>query len=367
MSSTTFARSRPTGIPLASGDAAVRYMRGMERLLVAVQELSLARGLDEVQAVVRAAAREMTGCDGATFVLRDDDHCWYVDEDAIGPLWKGRRFPLEVCVSGWAMLNREPAVIPDIYQDARVPHEAYRPTFVKSLVMVPIRTLEPIGAIGNYWAEPHHPRPEEVLLLQALADSTSIAMENIALYADLELRVRERTAALERANEEIQHLSVTDELTGLYNRRGFYLHAERALSSLKTHGGRSALVFIDVDGLKRANDARGHDAGDALLVNVARVLRQAFGSGDVIARLGGDEFCVLRPVAMEEPSAYRRLLLQALDGVNRDLSREDRVSISVGVTITDAEPQLPLDLDLLIARADTLMYEEKRTRTMRPG
>ena len=251
------ARSRPGAFPLVSGDAAVRYVRGMERLLVAVQELSLARGLDAVQRVVRVAAREMTGCDGATFVLRDDDHCRYVDEDAIGPLWKGRRFPLGMCVSGWAMLNREPAVIPDIYLDARVPHEAYRPTFVKSLVMVPIRALDPIGAIGNYWAEPHHPRPEEVHLLQALADSTSIAMENIAVYAELEQRVQERTRALERMNEEVRRLSVTDELTGLYNRRGFYERAEAALSERNGCGGRCALVFVDVDGLKRANDERG--------------------------------------------------------------------------------------------------------------
>jgi diguanylate cyclase (GGDEF)-like protein len=360
MSTNVFARPRASVFPLASPDAAARYVRGMERLLIAVQELSLARGIDAVQRVVRTAAREMTGCDGATFVLRDGNQCWYVDEDAIGPLWKGRRFSLDRCVSGWAMLHREPAVIPDIYLDARVPHEAYRPTFVKSLVMVPIRALEPIGAIGNYWAEPHQPRPEEVHLLQALADSTSIAMENIALYTALEQRVLERTAELEQANAEIRHLSVTDELTGLYNRRGFYERAEAALAESVGRSGQCALVFIDVDGLKRTNDERGHDAGDALLVNVARVLSGAFGAGDVIARLGGDEFCVLRPVAADDPAVYRQRLQRELDRINGDLARIDRVSISVGVTL--AEPELPLDLDLLIARADTLMYEEKRTR-----
>ena len=104
-----------------------------------------------------------------------------MDEDAIEPLWKGQRFPLSACVSGWAMLHRERVVIEDIYADPRVPAAAYRPTFVKSLVMVPIRTLSPVGAIGNYWATHHRASDEQVQLLAALADSTSVAMENIEL------------------------------------------------------------------------------------------------------------------------------------------------------------------------------------------
>jgi GAF domain-containing protein len=126
---------------------------GLELLVDVVQELSLTRTLDATMRIVRTVARRLTGADGATFVLRDGDQCHYAEEDAIAPLWKGRRFPMSACISGWVMLNREPAVIPDIYADARIPVAAYRPTFVKSLVMVPIRTIEPIGAIANYWAE----------------------------------------------------------------------------------------------------------------------------------------------------------------------------------------------------------------------
>src|SRR5688572_21112619 len=147
------------------------YLRGMERLVVVVQELSLARDLPAVAAIVRRAARELTGADGATFILRDADKCHYVDEDAIGPLWKGRKFPLSACISGWSIIHRREAVIEDIYADPRIPHDAYRPTFVKSLAMVPVRTLDPIGAIGNYWAQRHRPTEHEVRLLQALADT----------------------------------------------------------------------------------------------------------------------------------------------------------------------------------------------------
>lgn len=179
----------------------------MERLIAVVQQLSLARDLATIMDIVRHAARELTGADGATFVLRDGDQCHYAEEDAISPLWKGCRFPMSACISGWAMLNRQQAVIEDIYADPRIPADAYRPTFVKSLVMVPIRKGSPIGAIGTYWATRHLATPQEVQLLQALADSTSIAMENVALYADLENRVRERTAELHAAYRDMESFS----------------------------------------------------------------------------------------------------------------------------------------------------------------
>ncbi|MEJ0010375.1 MAG: ATP-binding protein [Alphaproteobacteria bacterium] len=101
------------------------------------------------------------------------------------------------------MLNGTPAVIPDIYADARIPAEAYRPTFVKSLAMVPIRRGAPIGAIGNYWAEPYEPPREVVAVLQALADTISIAMENAQLYGELTKQV----AALEEANGELSRFA----------------------------------------------------------------------------------------------------------------------------------------------------------------
>jgi two-component system CheB/CheR fusion protein len=170
---------------------------GAGRLIETVRELSLARTQDAVTAIVRRCARELTDADGATFVLRDGDLCFYADEDAISPLWKGQRFPMDMCISGWVMLNREPVVIEDIYADPRIPADAYRPTFVKSLAMVPIRPEAPVGAIGAYWAAHHHPAEDRIAALQALADSVSVTMENLQLCAMLEARVRE----LERSNQ----------------------------------------------------------------------------------------------------------------------------------------------------------------------
>src|SRR4029453_8196129 len=93
---------------------AVAAARSLD-LVEGIQHLPLARNLGTVQEIVRRSARQLTGADGATFVLRDGDKCHYADEDAITPLWKGQQFPMSACISGWAMIPRQPAVIPDIY------------------------------------------------------------------------------------------------------------------------------------------------------------------------------------------------------------------------------------------------------------
>jgi two-component system CheB/CheR fusion protein len=154
-------------------------------LLGAVSDLSSARDLASVTRVVRVAARTLTGADGVTFVLKEQEHCFYADEDAISPLWKGRRFPLDTCISGWVMRHRTPAVIRDIYQDDRIPHDAYRPTFVKSLLMVPVRTEDPVAAIGAYWASERQATEDELRVLASLARAASLALVNVQLWSDL--------------------------------------------------------------------------------------------------------------------------------------------------------------------------------------
>lgn len=351
------------------------YLRAMRRLVVAVQELSLARSLETVMAVVRGVARELAHADGASFVLRDQDHCFYADEDAIAPLWKGQRFPLQVCIGGWTMSHRQSCVIPDVYGDERIPFAAYQPTFVKSLAMVPIRTLDPIGAIGVYWAEQHQPTPEEVDLLQALADATALALENVQVYAELEQRVQDRTAALEFATARlqvevlerqtaqavVQKLSITDELTGLHNRRGFLLMAEQQLKLVHRLNTSVCLLFIDLDGLKQVNDRYGHEHGDRLLQSAGKVLLQTFRESDVVAvaRLGGDEFAVFVPGCTTADNGLERLQTN-ISAFNQSGEESHPLSMSVGVAVCQTDKET--SLEQMITEADTLMYAHKRSK-----
>jgi hypothetical protein len=155
-------------------------------LIRAVQEASGARTLDEIISIVKRTARTGTGADGVSFVLRENDECHYADEDSIAPLWKGRRFPLTECISGWTMLHRQAVSISDITVDLRIPQDAYQPTFVRSLVMVPIRSSAPIGAIGAYWSETREFTPELVHWLQALGDATSAGIEAVRANSEVE-------------------------------------------------------------------------------------------------------------------------------------------------------------------------------------
>jgi len=175
-----------------------------QTLIETVEQLSTATTLERVTEVVAHATRTLMGADGATFVLREDDKCFYADENAIGPLWKGSRFPLTACISGWAMLNDETVVVPDIYVDARIPHDAYRPTFVNSLVMAPIRGTTPVGALGAYWSDHHVPTPSDLRLQEMLANSAAVALQNLELRGAVSRRSAERDE-LESAIHTLVH------------------------------------------------------------------------------------------------------------------------------------------------------------------
>jgi signal transduction histidine kinase/ActR/RegA family two-component response regulator len=305
----------------------------MMLLVDVVQKLSLARGLDAIVDIVRKAARQLTGCDGATFVLRDGPFCYYVDEDAISPLWKGQRFPLETCISGWAMLNSQSAVIPDIYKDARIPHAAYRPTFVHSLAMVPIRSYAPIGAIGNYWANHHECTPQELMLLEALANTTAVAMENVEVYQNLERQVRERTRELQTVNQELE-----------------------AFSSAVSHDLRAPLRFMNAE----LDQAREH-AGVLPAESVGRLRDSTTRMGSLI-----DDLLRLSHITRTELYLQQTDLSEIATRIttrlrNAEPQREVEISIEPGLTATADAGLMNVVLENLLSNA--WKYSSKRERS----
>ena len=131
---------------------------------------------------------------------------------------------------------------------------------------------------------------ESLLSLQAFIGLTTVMALTLASAVSGH---RNSERELRSLSVEMEQLALTDELTGLRNRRGFLVLADQALRMARRTRARCALVFMDLDGLKRVNDTRGHAAGDTLIADAAKVLDHVFRESDVVARVGGDEFAVL--------------------------------------------------------------------------
>jgi diguanylate cyclase (GGDEF)-like protein/PAS domain S-box-containing protein len=161
-----------------------------------------------------------------------------------------------------------------------------------------------------------------------------------------------------RLEAELRRLSLIDSLTGLYNRRGFFTHAEHVMKIVSRTKNRLTLVFADVDDLKSVNDTRGHSEGDKVLVETATFLKTVFRESDIIARIGGDEFVVLVLENSDSDEASGLVRLSAnLDAFNAERNSFAPLSISVGAACY--QPDKHSSIDELLAQADTLMYKKK--------
>lgn len=156
---------------------------------------------------------------------------------------------------------------------------------------------------------------------------------------------------------ELSNLALKDELTALYNRRGFLALAERQLKLARRSGRSLLLFFIDVDGLKGINDLFGHGEGDAALKCTAEALETTFRDSDVIARFGGDEFAVL---AIEASGQSEATIRERLTEFLNSASREADYKFSVSLGAARFDPWNQTSLRELIAEADQAMYEQKR-------
>jgi len=157
---------------------------------------------------------------------------------------------------------------------------------------------------------------------------------------------------------ELGNLALTDELTGLYNRRGFMAIAERQLKVGRRSGRGMLLFFIDVDRLKQINDSFGHAEGDRVLKHITEALQKTFRDSDVIARMGGDEFVVLAIEASDfSEGTIRARLCKYFKSI---VGRESRYSISISLGAARFDPRGNASLGELIVQADRAMYQQKR-------
>ncbi len=161
--------------------------------------------------------------------------------------------------------------------------------------------------------------------------------------------------------EELRNLTLEDELTGLYNRRGLMTLFEREIKVADRRQESIITFFIDLDDMKWINDKFGHQTGDRALTDFASILKESFRESDIVARIGGDEFVVLvmKPIS-ENTCALIDRLYYNLDSFNSESDRPYNLSVSMG--ITEYDPRKPLSIKELLAMADRAMYQNKRSK-----
>jgi diguanylate cyclase (GGDEF)-like protein len=164
-----------------------------------------------------------------------------------------------------------------------------------------------------------------------------------------------------KGEEVLLALSLTDELTGLYNRRRFFVLTEQYLKVAIRTKKRSLLLYIDMDDLKWINDSYGHHEGDHALIDLAGILKKTFRESDIIARIGGDEFVVLLESTIENDEILITRLYENIKAYDDKGPRRYQLSISVGTA--QFNPENPISIDELLSKADALMYAQKRKKS----
>jgi diguanylate cyclase (GGDEF)-like protein len=160
-------------------------------------------------------------------------------------------------------------------------------------------------------------------------------------------------------DRELRYLALTDDLTCLFNRRGFFAAATHHLKLARRNGQTLLLLFCDVDNLKKINDTYGHQEGDLALIRTADALEKSLRDSDILSRLGGDEFIAL---ASETSNQTEEVILRRLEkNLKKSSSTESRYALSLCVGLARFDPKHPISLGELMAQADKVMYDKKRS------
>ncbi|MBS1233112.1 MAG: diguanylate cyclase [Nitrospirae bacterium] len=204
-------------------------------------------------------------------------------------------------------------------------------------------------------------RDDDQLGLEAIKEGAQDYLSKGQL--DKNVLTRSIRYAIERHHllAELHNQSLHDYLTGLNNRRGFFLLAQQHVKLAKRMRRPVLFVVADLDGMKKINDTFGHEAGDQALVETARVFKKTFRDADIIGRIGGDEFavCIMEDDTLTAEAITARLE-QNIGISNSETTSPFRLSISMGIARFDSPSQI--SFEQMLARADGLMYEKKRSR-----
>jgi len=203
----------------------------------------------------------------------------------------------------------------------------------------------------------------ELLLAQRSAELVRVNLQlerDIAARKIAEQALAEKAAELARSNQILENISLTDDLTGLYNRKGFLALAAHRVKLANRNREPFSIAFIDLDDLKEINDSFGHLEGDRALRDTASLLRECFRESDILARLGGDEFAIFVAEA-DEGQIARRIEERLSERERNSPPRGYPLSLSMGVVVSDNSQEE--EVETLLKRADGLMYQHKKGKS----
>jgi diguanylate cyclase (GGDEF)-like protein len=311
--------------------------RAEELARVVATQTAIATTSSDIESVMQTVveeARRLTGAAAAVVELPEGDDLVYRAAAGTASAYTGMRLAQATALSGHALRSGQVLVCRDSETDSRVDREACRRVGARSMIVVPLLddgeaagVLKVYAPVADAFAAEH----EQVLALLAGMIGTAVG----------------RAKLLRKLHEQ----AITDELTGLPNRRAWYHHLELAVARARRDGRPLSVVLLDLDRFKQVNDRDGHQAGDQLLRGVSAAWSATLRETDLLGRLGGDEFGVVLEGADEHAAAE---VIARLDA-----ALDTPHTASAGSATTDGDEDIPE----LLARADADMYRQKRRRT----
>jgi len=350
-------------------------MLAFERLLDIATQLSSERNLDRLLNLIIEQASHLLKADRTSLFLVNGN--FLQAKVAQGIHKKELKVPIDQGVIGWVARNKELLNIEDAQLDSRLylakVEDESTPYPVHSMLCVPLldgaHQLHGVIQAMRSRVEPFNKQDET--LIRAMASQATVAIHNAQLNQQmeeantlLEKKVAERTAALEKMNKELEEIAITDALTGAYNRRHFNQQLMQEWRLAERYGSTVSLIMFDIDHFKYINDAKGHDAGDAVLKQLIQAVRPMLRDCDYLFRYGGEEFTILLPRTAVEGAC------QLAERIRENIARHTfehchqqmpNITISLGVVAwRGSDPKSDKnDAEQLLKRADQALYDSK--------
>ncbi len=319
----------------------------MPALLAAMDALTLEQDFQVFFKKAATSVCKLLNADGAALILLDERREFFeyhlfegAQQERLNP-YKGMRFPAHQGIAGRALKTKTSIYVQDYSHDVDAMPDLVKGGLAANFVIPLISSDQVIGVLASSWfSEPTEAIPPQIFLLaERIASQIAVACHR------------------EQLENQLRSLVSVDPLTQLSNRHGVMQFLDHKADQLARHKRSFALFFIDLDGLKTANDQWGHEIGDNILRDAANRLRDVVRKSDCIGRLGGDEFLIIAECDEHSLAILATRFIQALRihfGIGR---KRGRISASIGVAYSPLDGTEP---NTLLRKADAAMYVAKK-------